>query len=80
MAIKHTISALESGIVEGVGLAPFVVAVGSGGAMRGRTFVAEFEYHPLTYTSNHGRGRDCKTVESQPDGARARQGQSPSTS
>lgn len=34
--IKHTISALESGIVEGVGLAPFVVAVGGGGAIRGR--------------------------------------------
>lgn len=30
--MKHTISALESGIVEGVRLAPFVVTVG--GAMQ----------------------------------------------
>ena len=30
---QHTINILESGIVEGVGLAPLVVAVGGGGGM-----------------------------------------------
>lgn len=50
MATKHTINALESGIVEGVGVAPFAVAVGGSGAMRSRgesrsaDHMTEFEY------------------------------------